>query len=296
MTGPEDSVRYHLHRLLAREEEVRYSTDYIHASEVTSEDPEFCPREMALYDVTGRRGWTQPIGAASQFVFDLGHAIQGLITRYMQETGMAYGNWRCSVCDRSWGMQRRPSRCSVCGGVSTVEYEEPRFLSAVSGISGGMDLLVQLPGRDLLVLVEVKGLRRDDFRKLVAPLAEHRVRTRLYLRAIAEAQDPAALLVDSEEARLLYVCKGGWGEKDVEVLRWGDSQGWSPFKEFVVERDDESCEVYHRKAKAVTDFRRGTTGMPEGICPTQFAPRAKGCPVVHQCFGGHYPPGWRPSG
>jgi hypothetical protein len=122
------------------------------------------------------------------------------------------------------------------------------------------------------------------------PLAEHRARTALYLRVIAE--DPEeGVDVDTTEARILYVTKGGWGDKDLEVKKWDLTDGpWSPFKEFVVEASDELTGPYHEKAVALK-ARRGGGPMPAGICPTQFCKRAKFCQVHAECFSGQYPPG-----
>jgi hypothetical protein len=68
------------------------------------------------------------------------------------------------------------------------------------------------------------------------PRAEHRLRTSLYMRIVADSPTVLRRAIDTTEARVLYVCKGGWGAQDESVLRWRvpHDGAWSPFKEFSV--------------------------------------------------------------
>lgn len=287
---PKDLVRYWLHRELVHEDPPRYSPTWVHASEVTRENPEFCPREWALYDVTGRRPRGQDVMAASAVAFAMGRTYQGLVTEWL--ASRAVGNWSCVACWHRHEFCRKPGVCESCGGKLGFRYVEMRFTSRKSGISCGVDVLVDLPTRVKLTLVEVKTEKQDTFKSLVMPRAEHRVRTALYLRIISESGDAYKKAIDTTQARVLYVSKGGWGQKDPSVLKWkitGDG-GWSPFKEYVVERDDVLTRPYHASAQKLHRFRSGGV-VPHGICPTQFTQRAKSCPVVGTCFSGQLPAG-----
>lgn len=287
---PQDLVRYHLHRLLCREEEAR-PIETLHASEVTQESPEFCGRAYALMDLTGKRPHPESVTTSVALVRAVGHWYQDQVTRWLVDAGLAVGDWICLRCAYEHAFQKHPDTCQSCTFPHLV-YREVRFRSRLSGASCGVDVFVQLPGREKLTLVEVKSEQKEDYQKLKMPRAEHRARTSWYLRLIDESGDPAKRLIDTDEARLLYVCKNGWGQKDPGIRAWRvpDEGQWSPFKEFVVRRDDSVSEPYHQKAKPVKEFREGGP-MPEGICPTQFCRRAKGCVVVHECFSGDYPPG-----
>ncbi len=292
-----DEIRFHLHRTLAHEQPARYGKDFVHASEVTKEDPQFCPREWAFYDITGKRPRGELVTTSQAATFRLGHIIQAEVTDWAVRAGIAVGDWECSVCRYLQPMSKKPKRgCSSCRDWSDIpnealdwRFKEPRFISGISGASGGIDLLVDLPGREKLLAVEIKTMMKEDFLRLQMPKGEHRTRTCLYLRIIAESTDPASTMVDTEEARILYIVKGGWGQRGSSD--WGLMDGpWSPFKEFRVYRNDETTQPYHEKAKELADFRRDGV-MPCGICPTQFHPRAKFCPVVNECFSGEMPPG-----
>jgi hypothetical protein len=279
---PQDEVRFHLHRLLCHEEDTRYAPDFIHASTITAEDSPFCPREWALYDRTGRRPYSQQVTAAQQVTYSMGHLLQERVTHWMTLAGLAIGNWRCDSCGHEAKMCRQRTCCNL-----PMRYEEMRFQSAQSGVSCGVDLLVQLPTRRKLVLIEVKTEQKEEFKRLVMPRAEHRTRTALYLRIIAESTDPATRQIDTGEARVLYFCKGGWGEKGAVPHRWGLQDGpWSPFKEYVVRETDADTDVYQAPARELHLYRTAGGPMPQAICPTQFCRRAKYCPVVSECFSG----------
>ena len=289
---PRDSVRFHLHSLLAHKEAGRYEPDFVHASELTREDPEFCPREWALYDLTGKRPREELVTTAQQATYSMGHMIQARVTHWLTLCGLAVGDWRCADCGELHVMIGRPDECTLCG-CGELAYEEMRFKSRKSGTSCGVDVLVRLPTRKKLLIVEVKSMMKEGFKALKMPLAEHRTRTCFYLQITDESDDPATREVDTTEARIIYVAKGGWGVRDTIPATWNLEDGpWSPFKEYVVHRGDADVEHYSTRASMVKEFRDGGD-VPLGLCPTQFCKRAKGCSVVNDCFGGQHPAGPR---
>ncbi len=285
MQGSDDPNRqlaYWLHRNLSYRDPGRYSPDFVHASEVTRENPEFCPREWALYDITGKRPREQSITAATAVTHAVGHMYQRMVTEWLED--QVLGTFKC-LCGWKEEFSKRWVECPECGAVPI--YEEMRFTSRVSGTSCGVDLLWEIPvGMGSIEIVEVKSLKQDEFKALVMPHAEHRTRTSLYLRVIEESGDYYKKVINTQRARILYVSKGGWGQKNTGIMKWKIPHDgpWSPFKEFVIERNDETTEPYHQAAKELHEFRQNDGPMPQGICPTQFCRRAKGCPVVGTCF------------
>ena len=150
-------------------------------------------------------------------------------------------------------------------------------------------MLVNL-GDPKLIPVEIKTMAKDQFKDLKAPLAEHRLRTNLYLRLIEESAQGWSNLVDTTRAIVLYVDKGGYGIADPQIKTWGLKEGFSPFKEFVVTRNDKETDEHTKRARAVTDFRKKLVGMPAGICMTALSKRAVYCPMKAVCFNGEHPP------
>jgi hypothetical protein len=286
--APERTLKYRLHSHLNQVQEGR-PYHRIHASALTREDPEFCPREYVIASLTKTKPQSETIVTALAVTFEIGRMVQDQVINWFADMGLAVGDWRCLACARLHTFAKRPVKCGLCG-CRAFKPEEHRFESAFSGASCGIDMMVDL-GRPRHTIVEIKTIRPEDFGVLAAPLAEHRERTNLYLRLIAESDTPESNLVDTARAKVLYVSKGGYGKQDKQLGAWGLGEQFSPFKEFDVNRDDQGSQPYWERAKMIHDFRNGTEGIPMGVCPTMLCKRAKQCPVRHACFSGQFPAG-----
>lgn len=286
----EDLVSYWLHRQAYQIQAGRPLTR-IHASNVTDED--WCPRRHALMQLEGRSPQRETIGTATRLVFHQGHSLAEFVIKLAQLEGIAWGDWKCRECGRESAFGRRPQRCAGCGSFN-LHYQEVRVRSEVSGISCGLDLLVNLPGRTKLLVVEIKTIDKDKFKQLKMALAEHHERTNLYLRCVAESDHPHKDVIDQTEARVLYVSKGGYGKKK-DLSEWGlRDQGWSPFLEFKVKVDNESTQSYVDLSAPLYLWQRGKAGLPDGICPNSTCARAQRCDTFNACFGGKFPAGSHP--
>ena len=202
--------------------------------------------------------------------------------------GKAVCHWKCIACGTLHEFQTKPVACKTCG-VKRFDPIEVRFESAVTGASCGVDMLLAM-GETKLRPVELKTIDKEEFKQLKAPLAEHKWRTNLYLRIIDECEHHWSNMVNTKQATILYISKGGFGTLDPELKKWGLSDQFSPFKEFTIHRDDSLTEGICKRAKVVTDFRKGLVGMPCGICTTAMDKRAKTCGFRGACFSGDYPP------
>ena len=162
-----------------------------------------------------------------------------------------------------------------------------------SGVSGGIDALVDV-GHKTLLLTEIKSMDKDQHKKLEAPLAEHKMRTALYLYLTELSQSPVAERINTKEGSILYVSKS-YGFKDLTLKEEGISDApFSPFKEFKVGRQDALLETPLNRAKALTLWRtmreEGTAqGLPCGICHNGLTKRAQQCSAIGPCFSGSYP-------
>ena len=285
---PVNSLKYLLHRHMSGWDDPR-SLKTIHASELTKETG-FCPRYSALHDQlkpTQQGSW---ITTSERMTYDIGHMVQAKVIDYLADMNKAICHWKCYGCSYLHSFTTRPTKCSNpnCGS-HKFEAVEVRFTSAISGASGGIDILAQL-GDGKLTPVEIKTIAPDDFKALVAPLAEHKQRTSLYLRIIAESDHNWSKLVSTSRAVVLYVSKGGYGVADEAPKKWQLTDRFSPFKEFEVKRDDSLTDEASRRSKVVKDFRAGNVGMPHGICSTAMSKRATMCRLKSQCFSGDFPP------
>lgn len=279
---------YHLHRVLAGDRPLR-SHKTVHASDVTSETRKFCAREFALLDVLGRDRGVEFLHTARAWAFEHSGDCADLAIRVFAEAGVAVGDWECRHCGHVHRVRKLPKRCKTCG-CRSLRYQEVRVVSATSGVSGGIDMLADLGGPKLTI-VEMKAVQKDDFVKLEAPLAEARVRTNLYMRLADEDEADWTDRLDVNRAKVLYLCKAGFGQKGGPPPEWGIKDGpWSPFKEYAVDRDDASVEPYCEPARALHEWRAldGKAPIPGGVCSTLFSKRAQQCPVAKECFSGNY--------
>ena len=257
------------------------SVEHIHASDITKDQPQFCPREIALLRILDKKRKDQWLGQATKVTFAIGDAYHDLI-RDTWLRDIAVGHWTCPHCKAVVEFSKLPKTpCPECGSKKW-EYTEVRFQSIELGISGSIDFIADLKLQKA-VITEIKSMDKDQFGDLVAPIAEHRIRTCLYLKIIESSDNPYKDRLDLQHSRILYVSKG-YGKKDTLTGKF------TPFKEYVINRNDASIEPYLNKAKVIKLFEdKGV--LPAGVCKSAFDPRCKSCTVAPDCFGQFYPAG-----
>ena len=283
---PNKNLKFRLHNHLKGRDEPR-SLERVHASEVTKPDG-FCPRYYALYDKTSLGPQGQWLSTSEKVTFKMGHDLQDSVVNWFADMDLAVGNWSCLSCDTVHKLMKRPYKCTKCQakGFKPIEV---RFKSTYSDISCGIDMLVMLGGTKLIP-VEIKTMDKDQFKALVAPLAEHRIRTSLYLKCIAESSHEFSEQVDTDNAKIFYVSKGGYGCADPDLFKWGLNEKFSPFKEFDIKRDDSILKDLEVPALVLKEFRAGKSGVPCGICSTAMTKRATYCAMKKDCWSGDFPP------
>jgi hypothetical protein len=214
--------------------------------------------------------------------FDMGHAVSDLVReKWLGEA--AVGHWHCMKCNATKYFSPRPPAKGKCtSGNHRWTYDEVIFRSMVSGIEGSIDVLVRLGGPKLWV-TELKIMAPDAFNELVAPLAEHRLRTSLYLRLVEESDSVYKSSINTEQGRILYVSRGA-GKKHPEFHEV------MPFKEFVVDRNDKDTEAFVKLGLSSAAWTKEGK-LPAGICKVATDKHATGCPMKKQCFSGDFPAG-----
>lgn len=281
----EVSVKNMIHKRLAGWEKARSHAN-IHASDLMKE-LEYCPRETVLLDMGVGKKKDNFVGTSLRITFDHGRDIESRVRNdWLRD--VAVGMWKCGTCGNKHPTFGKVPKVGCSCGYPKWEYDEYRFEASKSGVSGGVDLFLDV-GEPKLRLVEIKTMDKDEFKKLLAPLAEHKFRTSLYLRLAAESEDDISDRVNLNVANILYVTKS-FGFKDESLKSDGISDApFSPFKEFTVTRDDSLSETHLAKAEVATAFRHTKTGMPAGICHSSLNNRAQKCSCALPCFSGKYP-------
>lgn len=252
------------------------STKNIHASSVTREDIQFCPRQYILMDITGTKPKGESLTPSLQATFDYGRFLESKIQNDWLGD-ISVGDWKCECCGETRTFCKKPQDICSNGHTHLWRYKELRVKSPTCGISCGIDCLLDL-GAKKLTLLEIKTMAADQWKQLRAPKTEHRIRTSLYLRVVSETALSEHVFTD--EAKIVYVCKGYGGKH----------KGRMTFiKEYVIKRTDSDTDFYYNQSQLVYDYRQGkTTIIPDGICNVSFCGRAQSCPVVKECFSGRY--------
>jgi hypothetical protein len=292
------SIKYLLHKQMHGFEWAR-NDPYIHASDLMK-DLEYCPREEALLEATNTGKKDHFIGTAQRATFDHGKDME---KRFRNEwlRPLIVGFWECGVCgNKPERFGKAPKQvCKVCGWGHQWMYREPRILSEDSGISGGIDGLIDV-GEATHRLIEIKSMDKDMFKELKGPLAEHRFRTSLYLQLIAEVEGPWTGKVNTKIGHVIYVSKSfGFKDDDIEKFGLKDAR-FSPFKEYLVKSDPSLSETSIGKARALTYYRKtkGKEGLPCGVCTNVLTKRAQKCQAKQFCWTGKFPAtiSWPESG
>lgn len=282
------SPKLEIHRSVPRTDPPREHFP-LRASDLMNDKYEFCPREHAFLDlqVASKKG--EFIGTAQRLTFNHGRFMEDQIRNDLLRH-LAVGDWVCGVCGHQLNtFSEAPKiKCPSCGWGHKWQYNEVRYEDPYTGVSGGLDLLLKC-GAPQHLMVELKTISPDMFKELVAPLAEHKARTALYLRLVAQSTIPHSDRVNSKEARVLYAMKA-YGVKDESLKANGiKDSAFSPFKEFRVTRNDDILATPLARARVLKVWRETKKGMPCGVCPNGLMKRAQSCSAVSACFSGKYP-------
>jgi hypothetical protein len=253
------------------------SREVLHASDVTKTD--FCPRQWALLDIKDVPASTEYVTVALDATFQMGLATERQLIEHWGD-GFVYGNWRCRLCGEYRSHTKKPGGSCKDGRTHWWAYEQMVFNVPQYGLSGSVDAIFDV-GAPRYTMTECKIITPDEFDKMTAPLPEHRLRTNLYMKMAAESDDAYKDRFNLTEATVLYVSRGH-GKMNSQ---WNEVL---PFREFTVQRDDESLTTTLQKAKALKLFRE-TKQLPTGICKTALDKTAKNCSCCKECFSGQYP-------
>lgn len=253
----------------------------IHASDITKDF--FCPRMILLLDALNLHKKDEYPDPAMAATWDVGNMTADLV-RENWLGDVAIGNWTCLKCGTSYTLSRKPPIKELTVNCLHVwRYREMQFVSESLGFEGSLDVLLDLGGPKYMVC-ELKIMAPEHFAKITAPLAEHRLRTNLYMRLVESSGSSFGYdRINTQRAKVLYVSRG-YGKKH-------EATGIIlPFKEFDVERNDDDLKVPLERALEVKTSRKLNI-LPARVCSVSYAPEAKGCPVAQQCFSGKYQTG-----
>ncbi len=265
-----------LHGNMSQYDEHR-GVETIHGSDLTK-DEGFCPREYALLHHLGKYKKGMTIAAPLRHTFDMGRDIEARVqNEYLLDE--AVGHWKCQSCGDQKNFCKKPKAGCDREDINCIwRYEEVKIKHG--NLICSPDLFVDVH-KGKLKMVELKTMIKEQFTDLKAPLAEHRLRTQFYLWMVAKSGYSED--VNTKEAIILYIAKS-YGKMNEAVGTI------TPFKEYVIKRDDEGLAEILLGAARYEQYRQKGK-MPKGICPNSKCKRAKSCTVSKECFGGKFKPG-----
>lgn len=258
----------------------------IHASDLTYEEKPYCPRLNALCLLNGITPPDRYVNTCLAYTFELGEQMHELARSNLLKKYIA-GYWKCPHCKHTTQtVGYQPKTCEMCGiEPFQFQYVEVRFKCEVTGASGAIDCLIKFPNAPKMHIVELKSIvhKTDssgvmDFVSLKAPLAEHGLRTNLYMRLADNSANNLSDFIDLQNALVFYMTKG-YGYKDPTLEMEAISDTMTPFKEFWVKRDDSKTDYYINKAIPMKTFTE------QGIMPPPIDDKSacEKCKMKHQC-------------
>lgn len=276
-----ESLVGHAHHALSGYENAR-SVFKVHISDMTNLEVRFCPREFALCQEVDLVRKGRYVNTSLRTTFDIGNAIHDLV-REKWFRDIAFGDWKCWSCGSLTKYSRYPGKlCQYCGKQTRWEYKEVVIRDEATGVTGSLDFLADFNLGRPLILAEIKSDDKDLFKKRTAPEPEHIARVNAYLQLIARNNVQG---INTDWGYVFYSSKSFGFKADLNHL--GVKDKFSPFKEFRVERMDDSGVPDWTKAEEFHHYKK-TGELPSRICPTAVCSRAKKCAVAKVCFSEKY--------
>ena len=224
------------------------------------------------------------IDANLNVIFDIGHGLHWRVQnsdKYFKD--MKYGYWRCVNCGKIYNdkLQMRPRICRNCNSYPTFEYIEVDL--QLKGITGHIDLLLKIPNKEVLRVMDIKTMKRDQYLELAAPVPDHtyQVTGYVFIADRMHQSNPWPMPVDTKKAYICYVCKEHAGRSVF------------PLKIFPITPEEFYFQDIENKIFTFTNMYDSATNKVYGLPPPidecknmRWASyRAKQCPAKDYCRG-----------
>jgi len=215
-----------------------------------------CPRAEVLRSLIPKKDTISP---ALRAKFDIGHAMHHWYqNKYLGPMGILRGNWKCVVCGEVVKDSLLPkTNCSNCDA-RRYEYEEMYFVNTEWSISGHLDGILDIKGKEWLM--DLKTIDPSMFKSLKAPLpaAEYQVQVYMWLCGLP-----------IQQGVVVYIDKSA---NDV-----------TPIKEFKIEYSEPTINEVKGK---ITSYKLSMANrtLPMRSCESCTNRKARSCPYSDECF------------
>ena len=242
----------------------------IHASDLKS----FCTREFALC-IKSKVDYQREkfIYIGMRHTFEIGNAIETIVTKRLHTTKHLLGTWRCFHCSHKFFGFYDNKGCPECKSKAvgycntTLELTVGKFK-----IRGNKDVLIVYE-KNTVYVVEVKSMKPEDWAELEKPLVDHRRQLSLYLWMLKSK----AKILFSNNTKFKYMTDKG------VILYVSKGIQKNPHKPFIVHRDEPFINEVEAKMEELKTFSKNSR-LPKRICASQFKTMAKKCRARELCF------------
>ena len=238
-------------------EEKRVGGNYSHVSALVGD---FCARR----EVLARRhnvSLSETASGSMRVVWALGRAAESHVRKQLAAMmqGNMYGEWECRCGHTREQGFYAPVVCPRCS-TTPENYVELKCVDDEAMVTGSPDLIWFHDGE--FHIVEVKSIKSDDFKALLAPKVIHVHQAICYVRLFRAMGHQV-----SNQVRVIYVSK--------------DAVATVPYKEFTGEYDHAFTEMLWEDARAA----KGEVLPPRlPVCSNAMTPTARGCGLCVNCF------------
>lgn len=184
-----------------------------HPSEISKEH--FCPRAWCIahkYEHLVEKR----IPMTLRITFDIGHYLHAMMQKYLSQTGLLWGKYRCQVCNTLIkGFLGYMTKCCSCGE-NDWEYIEPRIDNEEWNIHGRTDGILIPPEMNRKYVFEFKTSNSRTYTGLKESMGAHKNQASIYMWCLEQDRiDNLRLLYEERE-----VLKSGRGEfsEDTQLI------------------------------------------------------------------------------
>lgn len=215
---------------------------------------------------------------ATLFTFEIGKAIQSIVTNRYRKAGILVGTWTCLNCKfKFFGLG---NSCPKCGKDNLLKYQDTTLVLNKYGIPivGNIDILSLLPDNNIGV-IENKSIKPESFDLLTEPELDHKTQLNLYLWMLKSKAKIKCKSSNIDISKYKINTKSGIVQYCVKT------QKQMPFKFFRVKYDSKSIKEVESSLELVKEFTE-TGRMPKPICNSKSNLMAKNCHIRDTCFEG----------
>lgn len=241
----------------------------------------FCPVQWFLNQVVKK---PKHIPFRLRYRFDIGHALHGMIQRYLGGMGVLKGFWKCDLGHQTSTISVKPEACPSCGS-KVLRYQEISVEHVVEdnqSITGRTDGILFWEGEDMGL--EVKSVEAEMLPSMSKPYDYPVYQLNLYMHLLRQGKLKGCVSQPFPNLRRGVILFIAASQKESVIL---------PIRAFVIDYSPKPWEETFLKVKDalrfLADHRRHALNVHDlvvkRVCSTPSEGRKIDCQYCEECFG-----------